>query len=133
MYTRKPKNIVSKVIDLTTGLQAKEASHTWMSEDKTRSARFGSSSRETFSQRRQIDRTRGTVGRYADSSIATASTAARGDLTRAAQSEREKINQRFANPEDTADTISNPIPPQAMPSTPPVTNTPFYPEFRSKL
>ncbi len=132
MYTRKPKNIVSKVIDLTTGLQAKEASHTWMSEDKTRTARFGSTTRETFTQRRQIDRDRSTVSRYADSSIAHSSTAARGDLTRAARSERQKINQRFSSSEEGEREISNPLPPQ-LPSTPSSTNTPFYPEFRSKL
>ncbi len=132
MYTRKPKNIVSKVIDLTSGLQAQEAAHTWMSEDKTRTARFGSSSRETFIQRRQIDRDRSTVSRYADSSIAHSSTAARGDLTRAARSERQKINQRFSPNEGSSGEISNPLPPQ-QPSASSSTNTPFYPEFRSKL
>ncbi|OGL33421.1 hypothetical protein A3F64_02880 [Candidatus Saccharibacteria bacterium RIFCSPHIGHO2_12_FULL_42_8] len=132
MYTRKPKNIVSKVIDLTTGLQAKEASHTWMGEDKTRTARFGSTSRETFAQRRQTDRSRMTVGRYSDSSIANGSTAARGDLSRAARSQREKINQRFTSPDETTKDISNPLPPQE-PSSPAPTNTPFYPEFRPKL
>lgn len=132
MYTRKPKNIVSKVIDLTTGLQAKEASHTWMGEDKTRAARFGSTSRETFAQRRQADRDRATIGRYSDSSIANSSTAVRGDLSRAARSQREKINQRFDRPEEPTQDISNPLPPQT-PSSPAPSNTPFYPEFRPKL
>lgn len=134
MYTRKPKSIVSKVIDLTTGLQSREAAHTWMAGDTTRSARFGSTSRETFSERRQIDRTRSTVGRYNDSSIAHNATAARGDLTKAARLQREKINQRFGD--DTTDvgdnTISNPIPPQASPQIQD-TNSTFYPDFRSKL
>ncbi len=132
MYTRKPKNIVSKVIDLTTGLNAKEASHTWMGEDKTRSARFGSTSRETFMQRRQIDRKRSTVGRYSDSSIAHSSTAARGDLSRAAQTERRKINERFDSSTENIQNISNPIPPQAA-NPPASSNTPYYPEIRPKL
>lgn len=134
MYSRKPKNIVSKVIDLTTGLQSREASHTWMAGDTTRSARFGSTSRETFSERRQVDRTRSTVGRYNDSSIAHSATAARGDLTKAARLQRDKVNQRFAsNDGDTVDNaISNPIPPQASAPAPSMDST-FYPDFRSKL
>ncbi len=91
MFSRKPKSIVNQVIKLTTNLDAKQASHTWMDQDSGRQARFGSTSRETFAQRRQIDRERKTIARYNDSRIATSATRARGDLARAANRDRENI------------------------------------------
>ena len=130
MFTRKPKNIVSKVIDLTNPTSAQQASHTWMREDTTRSARFGSTSRETFSQRRQIDKERSVVSRYADSKIASSAITGRGDISRAARSERnERVLQNGV--EGTTTQISNPIPP-AMQNTPTPDNA-FYPDFRPKL
>lgn len=132
MFSRKPRNIVRHVIDLTSDISAKSASHTWMSEDQTRSARFGSSSRTTFSDRRQADAGRQTIGRYTDSKIASVSEAARGDISRAAKRETDKRNQRFEKtPERFAD-ISNPLPPQISPPAP-TNSQSFYPDFRSKL
>lgn len=132
MFSRKPKSIISKVIGLTTNTNAKEASHTWMGDDKTRQARFGSASRETFEQRRQIDRERKTVSRYSDSRIGTSSTRARGDIAKAANREREKIRDRFDGDQANSSNISNPLPPQPS-AAPPVSDRSFYPEFRPKL
>lgn len=131
MFSPKPKNIVSKVIDLTTGLKTDQAAHTWMSEDKTRAARFGSTSRVTFQERQQADRDRHSVGRYADSRVASVATMARGDISRAAKTERDKIRQRFDTEQNNAAPISNPIPPQSIdPSSPEKSS--FYPDFRPK-
>lgn len=132
MFSRKPKNIISKVIGLTTNTNTKEASHTWMSEDKTRQARFGSTSRETFEQRRQIDRERKTVSRYSDSRIGTSAARARGDITKAANREREKIRNRLDGDRANPESISNPLPPQP-PASPTAPDRSFYPEFRPKL
>lgn len=132
MFSRKPKNIISKVIGLTTNTNAKEASHTWMGEDKTRQARFGSTSRETFEQRRQIDRERKVVSRYSDSRIGTSATRARGDITKAANRERKKIRDRFDDNQSNSKYISNPLPPQP-PAAPAEPDRSFYPEFRPKL
>lgn len=128
MFSRKPKNIVSKVIDLTTGMDAKEASHTWMSADKTRQVKFGSTSRETFEERRQIDRDRKSVARYNDSHIASVATIVRGDITRAASLERSKIRKRFSADKPDSTQVSQPIAP-----TPPQDGPSFYPDFRPKL
>ncbi len=132
MFVRKPNNIVSKVIDLTTDTNTKKASHTWMAEDSTRQATFGSTSRETFEQRRQIDRERKTVARYGDSRLAHSATQARGDLTKAANREREVIRKRFDKTKDKDPTISNPLPPQVADFSTPKDSS-FYPEFRPKL
>lgn len=131
MFTRKPKNIVSKVIDLTTGLKADQAAHTWMSEDNTRTARFGSTSEVTFQQRQQAQRNRHTVGRYADSRVASVAVAARGDISRAARTERDKIRQRFDTEQSETATISNPLPPQPIDPVSPEKSS-FYPDFRPK-
>ncbi|MDO8335768.1 MAG: hypothetical protein Q7T74_03240 [Candidatus Saccharibacteria bacterium] len=132
MFSRKPKNIVSQVIKLTTDLDAKQASHTWMDKDETRQARFGSTSRETFRERRQIDRERKTIARYSDSRIGTSATRARGDLARAANREREKINNRFETQNKDKPIIVNPIPPQPEGFSGNV-ETSFQPDFRPKL
>lgn len=133
MFTRKPKNIVSKVIDLTTGLKSDQASHTWMSEDKTRTARFGSTSEVTFQERQQANRSRHTIGRYADSRVASVATRARGDISRAARTERDKIKQRFDTEQNDTAPISNPVPPQSIDPVSPVESSSFYPNFHPKL
>ncbi len=132
MFTRKPRDIVSKVIKLTTDTSTKNASHTWMAKDTSREGTFGSTSRETFDQRRQIDRERKTVARYNDSRIANSATHARGDLTRAANHEREVIRKRFDRTKDQDPTVTNPTPPQAADFSTPKDSS-FYPEFRPKL
>lgn len=123
MFTRKPKNIVRDVMDLTNSTSAQETSHTWMSGNEDRVARFGSTSRETFQDRRQVDRERKIISRYADSRIATSATSARGDLTRASRNERE------------SEVLKEEVPtlPQSasMPTPPPERN--FYPDFRPRL
>lgn len=132
MFTRKPRDIVSKVINLTTDTNTKNASHTWMAKDDSRQATFGSTSRETFEQRRQIDRERKTVSRYNDSRLANSATQVRGDLSRAANHEREAIRKRFDKTVDNHPTIVNPTPPQPLgPSG--SDESSFYPEFRPKL
>jgi hypothetical protein len=132
MFIRKPRNIVSKVIDLTTKTSTTDASHTWMAEDPKRRATFGSTSRETFEQRRQIDRERKTVARYGDSRIAHSATQARGDLTRAAKRDRELVKSRFDKTKDKDPTVANPVPPQVADFSSPKDSS-FYPEFRPKL
>lgn len=132
MFTRKPKNIVSKVIDLTTGLKSDQAAHTWMSEDNTRTARFGSTSRVTFQQRQQAEKSRHTIGRYEDSRVASVASQARGDISRAARTERDKIRQRFDTEQSEATSISNPAPPQLV-DPPSPAKLPFYPDFHPKL
>lgn len=132
MFSRKPKSIVSQVINLTTGMDAKQASHTWMDKDETRQARFGSTSRETFEQRRQADRERKTIARFSDSRIGTSATQARGDISRAANRERQGIRKRFDKPESGMSTISNPIPPQPESFSGGIESS-FYPDLRPKL
>lgn len=132
MFIRKPRDIVSKVIDLTTDTNTKNASHTWMAKDDSREATFGSTSRETFAQRRQIDRERKTVSRYNDSRIANSASQARGDISRAANHEREVIRKRFDRTVDNNPTIVNPTPPQP-PGLSGTNQSSFYPEFRPKL
>jgi len=132
MFNRKPKSIVSQVINLTTGMDAQEASHTWMDQDETRQARFGSTSRETFAQRRQADRERKTISRYNDSRIATSATSARGDIYRAANSERENIRKRFDTQGSKKPIILNPTPPQPEGFSG-NTESSFRPDFRPKL
>lgn len=132
MFIRKPKGIVSKVIDLTTNTNTANSSHTWMAEDNSRQATFGSTSRETFEQRRQIDRERKTVARYGDSRIAHSATQARGDISRAANRSRETIKKRFDQTQDQGSVITNPTPPQPDGLSGPGQSA-FYPEFRPKL
>ena len=132
MFSRKPKNIVSKVINLTSGMDAKQASHTWMDKDETRQARFGSTSRETFAQRRQADRERKTISRLSDSRMGTSDTRTRVDRSRSLNQERENIRKRFDKPEDGTSTISNPMPPQPESFSGGIEST-FYPDLRPKL
>ena len=120
MFTRKPKSIVRHVIDLTTNLDAKQASHTWMDKDDTRSARFGSTSRETFAMRQQADRNRKLVARYSDSKIVHSIRSQRGNVRR--------IERKVT---DTPSTTPSSTQPLSVPNDTQASR--FYPDFRPKL
>ena len=152
MYTPPPKDLTKFVISMS----SQQAAHTWMAEDTSRNARFGSSSDQNFAERRHIDQNRTQVAAYANSSIAHTATSIRGeiaDITHKRLEERQrrfgpesdeklarfspKANERWQKYKAHGGRSSQPLTPldraqqrESSASTPPVT---FYPEHGPKL
>lgn len=96
MYTRPPKDLTKFVVDMS----SKDASHTWMSEDGSRQARFGSASTQGFDARRQIDQQRSQVGAYANSEIVHQSSSMRSEIVNNTRKRLEDRERRFGQSQD---------------------------------
>lgn len=96
MYTRPPKDLTKFVVDMS----SKDASHTWMSEDSSRQARFGSTSGQSFDSRRQIDRQRSQVGAYANSELFSQPLSMRGEIVNNTRKRLEDRERRFGQNQD---------------------------------
>lgn len=119
-------SVIKRVIELTSGLNAREASHTWMDGSKNRSAQFGSTSNTTFQSRREVDKDRRHISRYADSKIVSESRTSPRPLKAKPREKTPQTDSRKPIPGRNVDLAKTP--------TVDTTNSrPFYPDFRPKL